>query len=327
MLRKLNALNVDWPLDYTRLFTRVRPVIVEIGFGNGDYLIHLAETRPEHNIIGFEISSQSMAKAEAKIEKRRLNSVRPIHARAETALAHLLTPESVDEFHINYPDPWFKKKHSRRRLITRGTVNLLTSRLVTGGALLLATDIAEYAEMSHEILSQTAGLTNRFSRPWADDLPGRFRTKYEIKGWREGRRGHYFIYARNDKPTAHPPVMKDLDMPHLFLHSPLNAAAVVERFEPTLRQANGIHIALLQAYANPKRNTAMFEVVVDEPTIEQHTMIRLAPRPTENEYIIQMTSLGHARPTDGMHRAVGVVGDYAASLHENARILSRALRD
>ena len=327
MLRKLNALTVDWPLDYARLFPRVLPVIVEIGFGNADYLIHLAETRTEHNIIGFEISSQSMDKAESKIERRGLNSVRPIHARAETALAHLLTPESVDEFHINYPDPWFKKKHSRRRLITRRAVDLLTSRLVIGGALLLATDIAEYAEMSHEILSQTAGLTNRFSRPWADDLPGRFRTKYEMKGWREGRRGHYFIYQRSEKPTAHPPVIKDLDMPHLFLHSPLNAAAVVKRFEPTRRQVNGIHIALLQAYANPKRDTALFEAVVAEPTIEQHTMIRLAPRHTENEYIIQMTSLGHARPTDGMHRAVGLVGDYVASLHADARILSRSLRD
>ena len=326
MLRKLNALTVDWPLNYDSLFPRVLPVIVEIGFGNGDYLIHLAETHPEHNIIGFEISSQSMAKAEAKIEKRRLNSVRPIHARAETALAHLLRPESVHAFHINYPDPWFKKKHSRRRLMTRGAVDLLTSRLVIGGTLLLATDILEYAEMSHEILSQTTGLTNRFSRPWADDLPGRFRTKYEMKGWREGRRGHYFIYTRNEKPTAHPPVIKDLDMPHLFLYSPLDAAAVAERFEPTRRQSNGIHIALLQAYANPKRNTAMFEVVVDEPTIEQHTMIRMAPRHTENEYIVQMTSLGHARPTDGMHRAVGVVGDYVTGLHKNARILSRALR-
>ncbi len=327
MLKKLNDLTVDWPLDYAGLFPRARPVIVEIGFGSADYLIHLAATRPEHNIIGFEISSQSMAKAEAKIEKRRLRNVRPIHAAAETALAHLLTPESIHEFHINYPDPWFKKKHRRRRLIKRGAVDLLTSRLVIGGTLLLATDIAEYAEMAHEILSQTAGLSNRFASPWVDDLAGRFRTKYEMKARREGRRGHYFIYQRNQKPTAHPPVMKDLDMPHLFLHSPLNAAAIAARFEPTRRQAGDVYIAVLQAYANPKRDTAVFEVVVEEPTIAQHTMIRMAPRRAENEYIVQMTSLGRARPTWGMHRAVDAVGGYVASLHEDARILARKLRE
>ena len=99
--------------------SRAAPLIVEIGFGNGDYLIHLAETRPDHNIIGVEISSQSLAKAEAKIEKRGLLNVRPIHCRAETALAHMLEPEAVAEFHINYPDPWFKKRHQRRRLIQR----------------------------------------------------------------------------------------------------------------------------------------------------------------------------------------------------------------
>ena len=327
MLKKLNDLTVDWPLDAASLFPSARPLIVEIGFGSADYLIHLAETRPGYNIIGFEISSQSMAKAEAKIEKRQLNNVRPIHASAETALAHLLAPESIHEFHINYPDPWFKKKHSRRRLMKRGTVDLLTSRLVRGGTLLLATDIAEYAEMSHEILSQTAGLTNHFSRPWVDDLAGRFRTKYEMKGYREGRRGHYFIYRRNQNPTAHPAVIKDMDMPHLFLHSPLDAAAIVERFETARSQSGGVHIAILQAYVNPHRNIALFEVVVEEPTIEQHTMVRMAPRRAENEYIVQMTSLGHARPTWGIHRAVAAVGDYVASLHEDGRILARKLRD
>ena len=125
MLRKLNYLTVDWPLQQARLFPhdRVR-LIVEIGFGNGDFLIHLAEARPDCNTIGCEISSQSMAKAEAKIEKRGLTNCRPIHCRAETALAHLLGPQTVTEFHINYPDPWFKKRHQRRRLIQRDTVDL-----------------------------------------------------------------------------------------------------------------------------------------------------------------------------------------------------------
>ena len=327
MLKKLSYLTVDWPLDDASLFPNVQPLIVEIGFGSGDYLIHLARTRPGYNIIGFEISSQSMAKAESKIEKARLDNVRPIHASAETALAHLLAPESIHEFHINYPDPWFKKKHGRRRLMKRGTVDLLTSRLVRGGTLLLATDIAEYAEMSHGILSQTAGLTNRFSRPWVDDLAGRFRTKYEMKGCREGRCGHYFIYERNARPAAHPAVVRELDMPHLTLHSPLDAAAIVERFAAVRSQSGSVHIAILQAYVNPHRNIALFEVRVDEPTIEQHTMIRLAPRQAENEYIVQMTSLGHARPTWGMHRAVSAVGDYVAGLHEDGRILARRVRD
>lgn len=326
MLRKLNYLTVDWPLRQSSLFPLERPLIVEIGFGNGDHLIHLAETRPDCNIIGFEISSQSMDKAEAKIEKRRLSNARPIHCRAETALSHLLGPQTVTEFHINYPDPWFKKRHQRRRLIQRETVDLLTSRLREGGTLRLATDIREYAEMAHEALAHAPGLTNQFETPWVHDIAGRFRTKYELKGYREGRRGHFFRYQRNAMPVKHPAVIKELDMPHLFLQSPLSAAEIVDRFEATRRQAGGAHIAILRAYADPKRDTAVFEVVVEEPTIEQHALLLLSPRAGAGEYMVRLSAVGHARSTAGMHRAVEAVGEWVAGLDERGRVLERKLR-
>jgi tRNA (guanine-N7-)-methyltransferase len=226
MLKKLNYLDVDWPLDYSALFPALRPLIVEIGFGNGDYLIHLAQTHPDHNVLGFEISGQSMTKAESKIERLKLSNVRPIHGTAETALAHLLAPESVTEFHINFPDPWFKKRHHRRRLLNRDTVKYLSSRLTVGGTLSLATDIVAYAEIAHETLSNAAGLCNALDSAWVNEMPGRFQTKYEAKAYREGRRAYFFVYRRNNTAVPHPPLITEAAMPHLFLHSPLNAAAL-----------------------------------------------------------------------------------------------------
>ncbi len=326
MLRKLNYLNVSWPLDFTSLFPELRPLLVEIGFGNGDYLVNLARTRREANVIGLEISSQAMDKAERKIGKLGLRNARPIHSTAETALAHLLPPESVTEFHINFPDPWFKKKHSRRRLIKRETVDMLTSRMVTGGTLLFVTDILAYAELAHEIFSDSPGLSNVLGTPWTRDLPGRFRSKYESKAYREGRRAYFFLYKRNAMPVAHRAIIKELDMPHLFLHSPLDAAALVERFETSRRRHGDIHIALLRAYADPRRDAAVFEAVIQEPTIDQHTMISLTPRQKPGEYMVKMTSVGHARPTLGMHRAVAAVGDWVAAQDEGARVLERKLK-
>ena len=325
MPRKLSTLTVDWPLRQERLFPRAQPLIIEIGFGNGDFLLHLARTRPHCNIIGLEISSQSMDKAEAKIAKLGLDNARVIHGRAETALAHLLAPASVQEFHINYPDPWFKKRHQRRRLISRDTVHLLASRLAPGGRLLLATDIIAYAEMAHEILSTTLGLINQFDAPWMHEIEGRYRTKYELKGYREGRRGHFFLYARDDQAIAHAPIIEELDMPHLFLHSPLSAAEICARFQASRRTFSDIHIAILRAYADPQRNTAVFEVVVEEPSFEQHTMIMLAPRAEAGEYIVKMTSLGHARATLGMHRAVDAVGEWVAGLDGSGVVLARVV--
>jgi len=327
MVQKLNYLTVDWSLDYNKLFPSIQPLIVEIGFGTADYLIYLAETYPDHNVIGLEIATQSMDKAERKIEKRKLTNVRPIHSTGETALAHLLEPQSVSAFHINYPDPWFKKRHHGRRLIKRETVDMLTSRLVAGGTIMLATDIREYAEMAHEILSNTAGLSNTFDSPWVGDLEGRFRTKYEMKGYREGREGHFFIYQRNDIPVDHPPVIKDLDMPHLFLQSALTTAEIIERFEQTRTESNGTHIAILSAYANPTRDTAVFEVVVEEATIDQHCILTLTPRDEPQTYIVQMSTIGHARPTYGMHRAVHALGEWIVSLHEESQITALKLRE
>ncbi len=326
MRQKHNTLTLDWPLRQARLFPRVQPLIVEIGFGNGDYLVHLARTHPDCNILGFEISGQSMDKVEAKIARLGLDNALPIHGRAETALSHLLAPESVREFHINYPDPWFKKKHHRRRLIKRETVDLLASRLAPGGRLLLSTDIIDYAEMAHEILSTTAGLRNQFDAPWVHEIDGRFRTKYELKGYREGRRGHFFLYARDDQPIAHAPIIEELDMPHLFLRTPLSAAEITDRFQASRRTFSDIHIAILRAYADHKRNTAVFEVVAEEPSIEQHTMIMLAPRAEAGEYIVKMTSLGHARATLGMHRAVAAVGEWVAGLDAAGAVLERKVR-
>ena len=274
----------------------------------------------------MEISSQSLDKAERKIATLQLANARPIHGRAETALPHLFEPESIRAFHINYPDPWFKKKHHRRRLINRETVDLLTSRLELGGRLQLATDIIDYAEMAHAILSRTPGLTNLFDTPWATDVEDRFRTKYELKGYREGRRGHFFDYQRNDRPVAHPPLVKELEMPHLFLHSPLSAAEIADRFEATRRTMGEAHIAILHAYADRKRNVAVFEVVVEEPTIEQHTLIMLAPREAAGEYIVKLTRVGHARATLGLHRAVEAVGEWVAGMDAGGRVLARKVK-
>ena len=326
MLRKLSIFTLDWPLRQAALFPRIQPLIVEIGFGNGDYLLQLAAARPGCNFIGLEISSQSLAKAEDKIEKRGLTNVRPIHCRAETALWHLLEPQSVREFHINYPDPWFKKRHGRRRLIQRATVELLTSRLAAAGLLLLATDIRAYAEMAHAIFSSAPGLRNEFVAPWQHEVAGRTPTKYEQKGYREGRAGHFFRYRRDDRPVPHPPIIKELAMPHVILRTPLAAAEIVDRFAPMKLAVEGAHIAALHAWLDSQRQVALFEVVVEEPSISQHSMIMLAARAAKGEYIVKQTTIGHARSTLGMHRAVAAVGEWVAGLDAAGEVLERRVR-
>ncbi|MDQ7036064.1 MAG: tRNA (guanosine(46)-N7)-methyltransferase TrmB, partial [Anaerolineae bacterium] len=277
--RKLNSLMLDWSVDWAELFGAERPLIVEIGFGNADYAIALAQSNPNCNVVGFEVSSQSMFKSEKKIIRHQLPNIRAIHSRGETALHHLFTPASVREIHINYPDPWFKSRHAGRRIMQRDTLDAIVSRLEPDGLFFLATDIVDYAEMSHELLAETKGLDNLLDAPYVHEFSERLiTTKYEEKGIREGRRGNYFKYRRNTHPAPYVPVKEELPMPHIVLKTPMPPQDIAAQMEKMAFHANDIHVVVLNAYWNPNYQTVLFDVVIEEPTIDQHIALLLHPR-------------------------------------------------
>lgn len=324
-MRKLSSLTLPWPTDWAALFGARRPLIVELGFGYGAFLLHLARQHPDANVIGVEIANRCLAHVEARIAREGWPNVRVIHSTAETALHHLFEPASVWQVHINFPDPWFKKRHGHRRLMQRDTLDAMVNRLQPGGELYLATDILEYAELSAALLAETIGLENRLSTPWAAELPGRAVTRYEGKAQREGRPCYYFVYRRTATPAPPLPVVQELPMPHLVFRSPLSLDDIQAQFAPTQHTVGSVHISLLEAYRG--RHKLLFEVFVKELTIEQHFAFTLAGRPQAGEYTLQLGTLGHARPTEGVHLAAGLLGDWLMSLHPDNRELKRKLKE
>lgn len=323
-LEKLNSQMLDWPTDWMALFGAARPLIVEIGFGQGAFLLHLAQTNPDANVIGLEIANRSLLKTEDRIERAGLTNVRAIHAMAETALHHLFVPASISQIHINFPDPWFKKEHVRRRLMQRDTLDAMVSRLVPGGEIFLATDIREYAEMVDDLLHATPQLENQLETPWVTSLPGRVETKYEAIARREGRECHYFAYRRNDLPAPDVPIVKEMPMPHIVFTSPLILNEMAARFEPQVRMEQETTIRLMGAYLG--RVALLVETYVGEPTIHQHIALMITERdPPEtnatHEYTIQLATIGQPRPTMGVHAAVTLLGDWILSLHPENRII------
>lgn len=323
-MRKLNSQMLDWPTDWTALFGADRPLIVEIGFGHGAFLLHLARCHPDANVIGLEIANRSLVKTEGKVEREGIPNIRLIHSTAETALYHLFTPASIQQVHINFPDPWFKTDHAGRRLMQRDTLDAIVNRLMPGGDLYLATDILAYAEMANELLAQTPGLDNLLAQAWANSLPGRVVTKYEAIARREGRECYYFAYRRNDVPAPDVPVMKEVAMPHIVFSSPLTLEAMAERFEPQKQREGDTSINLMNAYVG--KEAMLVETHVGEPTITQHValVVVIRPRPDTpgaSEYTIQVSTLGQPRATAGIHQAVRLLGDWAISLHPENRLV------
>jgi tRNA (guanine-N7-)-methyltransferase len=320
-------MTLAWSTDWAALFgdppVAPRPLVVEIGFGRGAFLLHLAKTNPDANVIGLEIANRCLDSAEGAIRRERLSNVRVIHSRAETALHHLFEPASIRAIHVNFPDPWFKPGHHHRRLMQRDTLDAIVSRLETGGEFYLATDITEYAELSAELLQTTPGLDSQFATAWVNAIPGRIVTKYERAAREAGRTCYYFAYRRNALPAPFVPVQRDFDMPHVVFSSPLTLDQIAERFEGSQHQHEQTRIHFMHVYRG--RGALLFETHVAEATIDQRIALVVLERhgaDTGNmEYTLQVSTLGHPRATAGVHRAVDLLGDWLLHLHPQARAL------
>jgi tRNA (guanine-N7-)-methyltransferase len=320
---KLNPLKLRWPTNWAELFGNNHPLILEIGFGRGQFLFHLAQTYPDHNIIGLEISNQCLVKAENRIERERRTNVRTLHAMAETALHHLFAPASLAQVHINFPDPWFKERHSHRRLMQRDTLDAIVNRLAPGGLFYLATDIVEYAEMSAELLAETPELDNLLPTRWTHEIAGRVVTKYEATAEREGRERYFFAYQRNTLPPPAVYPVKEMDMPHLLMENPLGLDDFLARFEPHEVAQDDVIASYITCYRG--QFSLLFDVYVKEPTIDQRVGLLLRQRKS-GDYTLILGAIGQPRPTPGIHMAVAHLGAWLISLHPDARLIASKLQ-
>jgi len=322
---KLEALSLAWPTDWTSLFGEERRLILEIGFGYGQMFEYLHQTRTDANIIGIEISSMCLTRAETAIPRKGLHRARVIRARAETALNHLFMPGSVSEIHVNFPDPWFKERHAGRRLMQRDTLDAIVSRLTPGGKFYLATDISAYAEMSAELLVQTPGLTNQFDTAWVTSFEDRVTTKYEGKALKAGRTCHYFYHHRNHLPAPDVPVIEEIPMSHLVIKTPVSLNTMVEAAQPQNYDDDEHHVEFKNRYLG--ENNALFEAHIHEPTIDQRVALTVVQKAgTADEYTIKASAIGSPRSTNGVHKAIALLGDAILALSPDAKILSDTLR-
>jgi hypothetical protein len=120
------------------------------------------------------------------------------------------------------------------------------------------------------------------------------------------------------------PVQEELDMPHIVMRSPLSLAEIPAHFTPVEHAVDDIRIRFMAAYTNAR--TLLFETYVHEPTINQHVGVVLVERETPGEYTLKLSGMGSPRPTEGIHVAVGLLGDWLAGLHPEATIVTSKVR-
>ena len=185
----------ETPLDLTQIFGRAAPVTLEIGFGNGQSLADMALAEPQRDFIGIEVHRPGVGQLLQRIERDGIDNIRIFCADAHDVLDAMIPAGSLDRIQLFFPDPWPKKKHHKRRILSPAFATLAASRLRPGGLLHMATDWTPYAEAALEILEAHAAFANT-SDGFAPRPDWRPLTKFEQRGQRLGHDVHDLIFRR-----------------------------------------------------------------------------------------------------------------------------------
>ncbi len=145
------------PPQWEHHFGNSNPLELEIGFGRPHFFLERANVRPEHNIVGIEWKRRHVAVAQKKSPQNGC----ALHGNAWWLTGGLFPTESLNNIFINFPDPWWKKKHQKRRIVSDVFAELLISRLKKGGNLFIQSDVASLLEGYMEAFEPFCELRNK----------------------------------------------------------------------------------------------------------------------------------------------------------------------
>ncbi|WP_151527017.1 tRNA (guanosine(46)-N7)-methyltransferase TrmB [Serinicoccus kebangsaanensis] len=187
------AVDPAYRIDPAQIFGRSAPLVIEIGSGSGDALVHAATERPEWDFIALEVWRPGIGHTLAKMGREPLTNVRFVEADAAIALRTLLPPGSAHEVWTFFPDPWPKTRHHKRRLVSPDFADTVAALVQPDGRWRLATDWDHYAGAMRQVLDgHTAWELVSTGR-----APLRPMTRFERRGTEAGRQITDLAYRRH----------------------------------------------------------------------------------------------------------------------------------
>ena len=179
------------PNDYFRqaekssIFSENQPLEVDLGCGDGSFLLGMAEHHPERNFLGVERLLGRVRKVSKRAKRGNIDNLKVLRLESRYTVEWLLAPGSVSRLHLLCPDPWPKVRHHRRRLIQQDFLEAVYKVLEPGGEFLFKTDHDEYFEWAEEKVAEFG----RFeSLPWPEDAFFYPKTDFQIQWEAEGKR-------------------------------------------------------------------------------------------------------------------------------------------
>ncbi len=176
------------PIAWHAVFGNDHPIEIEVGFGKGLFLLNAAQSCPEKNFLGIEIERKYTLYTATRIAKRSLGNVRVVCGDTKVFFRDHLADGSVEAVHVYFPDPWWKKRHQKRRLFDEDFVAGCARVLKSGGRLHVVSDVEEYFGIMKELLARQPRL--RALPPPEVKAPEHdldYLTNFERKYRKEGR--------------------------------------------------------------------------------------------------------------------------------------------
>lgn len=282
------------PIDWPAHFLKGKPLHVEIGFGNGDYIVRHSQREPSTHFVGIESQWECVYKTLQKIDISKKNNtfadnINILYLDAWIAFERLFDEKSVDCMYSLFPCPWPKKAHVKHRLFSHSFLKLLNSRLKPKGTLTIVTDFAPFDTWVKEEANETGfELESRAIKP-------QFDTKYERKWMAEGQKDFFeIIFVKKNHISSS--VKKDAVMKKYSVAS----------FSPHTFKMNDvkgeINIIFKDFVFDSERNRGMVQVLVCEEHLTQYVWVSIEKY--SDKWRIERSEGQKFFPTEGINQAI-----------------------
>jgi len=186
------------PLDLAEVFKNKKELVLEIGFGDGDFLIEMASMHPEKNFLGIEIKTKRFKFAVKKAEEKNYENLKFLHMNASIAIEEIFPKDVFSQVYINFPDPWPKDRHRKHRIVNTEFLQKLSKILKKDGILEIASDHKDYITHSLDVFRDISFFKSEYPPPgFLHNVPNRPYTKYEKEFRKEGREIFYLMFTNN----------------------------------------------------------------------------------------------------------------------------------
>jgi tRNA (guanine-N7-)-methyltransferase len=269
------------------LFKNENPLNVEIGFGNGEFLLYQARKERNKNFIGFELESKNFSLIKRKLYDLDLNNVKIMRCNGTFAMDALFHDESIENIFLCFPSPWFKKKNIKHAVANEDFVDLISHKLMRGGSFELVTDDYLYLAYSIELLKQSGF----FQKGEVNINPRREIATYFERRWKRKGRTIYGIkyFKTKVQNKKKKPLYKKIDFP---IATNMPHKCLIKKEKAILR--------ILDVYSSLYSSDIFVEAIVGEIKYPQHIYFHLK-RGKTHFFLYPFTSL---IPTEGVENSL-----------------------